>query len=1307
MFDPLSLKQFVDPHVHVASFDSASTGVKYARRELELGGEYLTITDHGTLEGIRDLYALVRGKDFKGKLQVIPGLEAYFRDDSCPIFEAAGIPKDEEGTYKKYLKYAHLTMHFQDQAAFEACARLLSAADLRAEVHGAERKPIFNWAQLEELGQYNVTFGSSCLIGMVSRHLLANNDFEMAARYYERLRSLVKPGNFVVEVFPHRCDRNYEEGIYLKHPDGTETRYYSGKKLLTRAGEVYAGDLAKAFGRAKSPEAKLELAAKHGQLLSVSHYREWQPFAEPKDIIHVEERKGVVPNECRDWCKDGDVQLGANKFLLELAEKYGDPVLISSDSHFAYPDEKVVQDIRLSGLGPFRFENSHHKPSNAQVWAYFEKYLGTTPAQFQRWLENSYAWGAKFKDFEFKSREALPTRFYPTDTLQHLGKLIQERGRLNWGDEVQVSRLKSEIDLLHRNGTIDLLPYFFVCSDAINAALRAGRLVGAGRGSAAGLLTAYLLGITQVDPLRYGLSKERFLTEDRIKSGKMPDVDMDFSERDFIVGWLHERFGDCAAQLSTDTTIKLKSAILDTFRYKYGDIPYEIIKFSSELDDPPQGLSSYAYVFGYKDNGNWVPGVIETDDRIKRFAETYAAEWKVITLLLGMYRQKGRHASGFVISNEPIGNFIPLVTISGERATQFTANAVEASGVLKFDFLGVNQLLDVEECLKLIRTRYPLQYETQEFDGIRYVDIGGERVAEPFTFPHEGQLIDIYNLPDDVSVYEDIVNCRTETVFQLHTPSARQWLRYFNFKKADGQLGLSSIEDLAAFTALDRPGGLDAFVTTADGTQHNMMVEYARRAQGLPAVDAMPILRELCPKTHGLMCFQEDLQRVFQVVGKVSALDANNFRQDVGKKQVEKVVAWKAKFMAGATQRMTEADAEKLWGQMVAWAQYGFNKSHAVSYMLLGYATAWLKHHYPLEWWASVLRNADRNEIFEKFWPHCGHLIDFPTVSHVSAPIPAREDTLNMPWHQKRTPGGFEIVGKRLQAPLSLLKGIGEKAMAELSEIGPCQTLEEFLGKLQARRIATGVKGKKTVRGKEVDVLKLGRTAIHTGIFKTLIISGAMDGLFPAGLTVSGKLRYWRDAWKGQGNKVKDDAQLLGENISPLQRYQLRKTVLPAYSEDLRELVWNALPASDQADWQGHKYMERYHPDWTKQVRWVLSSAPEVEAFLGEGRPKGINLMLAAYVREDRRFDFQAKDGPSRRLPAAELTFDVGGFTLKGTRWPTKEDRLPPAFKDDLTGSVVLAFCEYTARRDRPLKLIDVRVIQGVSTPTKEEESPG
>jgi DNA polymerase III alpha subunit len=1284
VFDPLSLKQFADPHVHVASFDGASTGAKYAKREVELGGDYLTITDHGTLEGIRDLYALTR-KDFK-QLKVIPGLEAYFRDDQCPVLEGMGIPKDDDGTYKKYLKYLHLTMHFQDQDAFEACARLLSAADLKAETHGAERKPIFNWTQLEELGQHNITFGSSCLIGMVSRHLLQNNDFRAAEAYYSRLRSLVKPGNFIVEVFPHRCDRNYEEGIYLKHPDGTETRYYSGKKLRTQAGEVYAGDLAKAFTRAKTPEARQELALKHGALLSVSHYREWQDFAEPKIITHVEERKGTVQNECRDWCQDGDVQLGANKFLLELAEKYGDPVLISSDSHFAYPEEKIVQDIRLSGLGPFRFENSHHKPSNAQAWDYFRQWMPeVTPAVFERWLENSYAWGAKFKAFELKPKAPLPTRFYPDQTLQHFGKLIQERGRLDWDNEAQVARLKSEIDLLHRNGTIDLLPYFFVCADAINAALRAGRLVGAGRGSAAGLLSAYLLGITQVDPLRYELSKERFLTEDRIKSGKMPDVDMDFSERDFIVGWLHQRFGDCVAQLSTDTTIKLKSAILDTFRYKYGDIPYEIIKFSSELDDPPTGLSSYAYVYGYKDNGNWVPGAIETDDRIKRFSEQYPAEWKVITLLLGMYRQKGRHASGFVISNEPIGNFIPLVTIGGERATQFTANAVEASGVLKFDFLGVSQLLDVEECLKLIRARYPLEYPVTEADGIRYVDVDGARVAEPFTFPHQGKLLDIYNLPEDRDVYEDIVNCRTETVFQLHTPSAKQWLRYFNFKKADGQLGLSSIEDLAAFTALDRPGGLDAFVTTADGGKHNMMVEYARRAQGLPAVGALPVLMRLVPKTYGIMCFQEDLQRVFQVVGKVTALEANNFRQDAAKKQVEKVLAWKEKFLAGATQTMSEADAEALWEQMTAWAAYGFNKSHAVSYMLLGYATAWLKHHYPLEWWAAVLRNADRNEIFEKFWPHCGHLIDFPDVRHGNA--------------------GFEIVADRLQAPLSLLKGIGPTAMAELKDIGACQTLDEFLGKIQDRRIAAGTKTTKMVRGKEVPVLKLGRTAIHTGIFKTLVISGAMDGLFPDGLTVSGKLRHWRDAWKALGNKVKDDAQLLGENISPLQRYQLRKIVLPAYAEDLREMVWNVLPEYEQRDWEGHKFLQRLHPDWGRDVRWVLTTAEEVESHLSYSRPKGLSMALAVYVLEDRRFDFQAKDGPSRRLPAAELTLDVGGYSMKATRWPMKDDKLPPAFKEDLAGSVVLAFCEFTARRDRPLKLIDVRVIQGVTKPGKEEES--
>jgi DNA polymerase III alpha subunit len=171
-------------------------------------------------------------KRFKGKLTPILGNEAFFRDDNCDFLGQLGISKDENGTYVEHLKYMHLTMHALDEDAYKTMCRLISAADLRAERHGSERKPLYNWENLEELGSKNITFGSCCLIGMVGAHLFRHNDTITAEKYYQRLRGTVKPGNFYVELFPHVCDRNWGKGVFLKYSDGTQEKFDEGKNLL-------------------------------------------------------------------------------------------------------------------------------------------------------------------------------------------------------------------------------------------------------------------------------------------------------------------------------------------------------------------------------------------------------------------------------------------------------------------------------------------------------------------------------------------------------------------------------------------------------------------------------------------------------------------------------------------------------------------------------------------------------------------------------------------------------------------------------------------------------------------------------------------------------------------------------------------------------------------------------------------------------------------------------------------------------------------------------------------------------------------
>ena len=536
-------KQFCTPHCHPQSLDSGSTPAAFAKREVELGSGAITCTDHGSLAAAYDVYSL--GK--KHGLTSIIGLEGYFRDDDCDILKRLGVPKtdtvprgmDRErwlaehptGSFYDYLKYLHVTLHAIDYEGYLCMVRLLSRADARAEQHGSERKPLFSWADLEELAAHNVTATSSCLVGMIQRHLVDQENQDAALAYFQRMKHLFKD-RFYVEVFPHVCSHNWVNKVFVDvvDQDGNEERlrFYMGKKLRTSANEkegVTAEDLAARYD-----------PGQHRELLEVMNYRKWTPFEKKYTIKNVTKVQDYVQNECTAMAPDGDIQWGTNRYVMELAEQHQVPVLIADDSHFAHPEEKAVQDARLAQLGDWKFWGSYHRQSSDEAWAYFRDRQNVPEATFEGWVQNTIDWASRFKGFKFDATPKLPTNFYPSATLEHTKRLILEHGRVLKRPEY-MARLKAELDLLHRNGTIDLLPYFFLGEEVCSFYERQGWLTGPGRGSAAGLLMTYLLGITHVDPLKYGLSMERFLTVDRIRSGKLPDIDQDLPFRDPLVGW--------------------------------------------------------------------------------------------------------------------------------------------------------------------------------------------------------------------------------------------------------------------------------------------------------------------------------------------------------------------------------------------------------------------------------------------------------------------------------------------------------------------------------------------------------------------------------------------------------------------------------------------------------------------------------------------------------------------------------------------------------------------------------------------------
>jgi len=1265
---------------------------------VELGTGYLVTTDHGTLQATRKVYDLAKKgvKDTNGnvcKLKPILGLEGYLRDDKCPILTAKGIPLDAKGTFSEYGKYYHITLHAMDQEAFETLVRVLSRVDLnRSEKHGQERKPIFTWTDLEELGAKNITMTSSCLAGVVQRHLVDHNDPEMAIAHYEKLRGLCKQGNFYTELFPHVCDSYWQSAVFVTWIDGTEERFQPWKKLQTNShGNGQIQELAKKLkGRILDPKEAITVTA-------VMENRKWLEFP-PKKLIRIELREGFIKNECRPWAPDGDLQAGCDKFLLYMAERYGDPIIIGDDAHFAKPEEKIVQDIRLqSGGGSWRFHGSYHRQDSEEAFKYFRDRVGVGQIEFEKWVDNSYAWASRFDRFELKTRKSLPTSFYPKDTFAHTMELIDKQGRMDWDNTAWVERLGAEIELLHKNGTIDLLPYFMIAEEVCDLYEKSGELTGPGRGSAAGLLLTYLLGITHVEPLRYKLSMERFLTASRIRSGKLPDVDQDLPHRDLLVdpdkGWLKKRFGNCFAQISVDTTLKLRSSVKDVARVIHGHVPDDIEQLTKDFKNAPQGVEDRDFVFGYEGSDkSWVAGSIESDETLIEYVKKYPKEWEIVQQCLGLARQKSRHACGFVISDTPISDFIPMTMVGGIPVTAYTPKSVEAMGGLKMDFLVVNSLNDIRDCIQLIQDRYGGRIkEARKISGKR---VPGQRIVPlpPEKFDIDS-FADIWDLPEDQDVFHDICEGKTETVFQFNTNGVLGWLHEFNHIKFTDENGkihkaLDSIESLAALTALDRPGPLDYFVQTDEGSSHNMLVEYARRACGDRPTGNLPILDKLLPETYGVIVYQEQLQRIFQHVGNTSAEEADEFRVHISKKEVSKVIKDRVVFDRGAIPMLGEEQAKQLWDSMETFANYGFNLSHAVCYVVISYACAFLKHHYSLEWWTSVLRNADKNEINDTFWRFCGHLIDLPDVN-ISG-------------------DKFEIKNERIRAPSSLLLGIGEKAHKQLCDGRPYVDINDFCQKNEAFKKAGAntvldeqgkpvmIEDKKN-KGQMVPKVRVGHSALNKTVVGTMIVSGAMNSLFPPGTATTDQLgMYFEAVAKASGKRRVEPVPAKYLNLDSLVRYQMRKAVLPAYSEPLLPLFsGRSIPGFKPQTGTERAYFcrDRAIPFASiKEIERMETVSPWPDDFT-------VTVAAAAYVVSERRFSWG--DGKQ----AIEYMLDIDGGRLKAVRWANRgQKKMPPEYKEDLSGSVVVALLQ-KRKENKPFSIDDLIVIQD-RLGSNVEESP-
>src|SRR5690348_2183836 len=604
------------------------------------------------------------------------------------------------------------------------------------------------------------------------------------------------------------------------------------------------------------------------------------------------------------------------KSLVELSKRTGVPLVATNDAHYLMPDDSRAHDVLLCiGSGKtvndtnrLRYNSPYfYVRSPEEMWRIFGEEL---PEVLTRTVEIAERCEMKLPtDVNYLPNYPIPESEQGLSVDDYFEKVVRQgferrrqqvwdpligRGELTKPLSDYQTRLEREINMIQQ---MRFPGYFLIVWDFIRYAKEHGIPVGPGRGSAAGSLVSYALGITDIDPLQHELLFERFLNPERVS---MPDIDIDFcmNRRAEVIDYVTQKYGrDNVAQIITFGTMAAKAAIKDVGRAM--DIPYADvdriakmvptqlnITLDQAIADSPQLNEAYA-----KD-----PQVRELLDTAKK--------------LEGLVRNSGVHAAGVVISPRPLTDLVPLHrTKNDEIVTAFDMVAIEKMGLLKMDFLGLTTLTILTDALKLIEQK-------------------------------RGTPLTLEEIPlHDQETYREVFHKGlTSGVFQFESHGMRDVLRKYQ---------PNSIEDLTALNALYRPGPI----------QGGMIDDFVDRKHGRKKVEYdLPELQEILQETLGVIVYQEQVMQIANRIAGYSLGDADLLRRAMGKKKPEEMAQQRERFIKGAAERkFPPKKIEKIFDLMAQFAGYGFNKSHSAAYALLAYHTAYLKTHYPVEFMAALL----------------------------------------------------------------------------------------------------------------------------------------------------------------------------------------------------------------------------------------------------------------------------------------------------------------------------------------------------------------
>lgn len=615
-----------------------------------------------------------------------------------------------------------------------------------------------------------------------------------------------------------------------------------------------------------------------------------------------------------------------NDYLIKLGKKLDIPVVAANDIHYIYKDDDFVQDILLciqtnrqvSDKNRLTMIGENYSMKSAEEMAEYFKDIPEAIENTQKIAEMcnvEVEFGKNYlpevgleKYIEiFKCSLSSPDDALRKICENNINKkyfqksLTEDQDSLTGGNaqkrEEIKKRLEFELETIKKMG---FAGYFLIVEDYVNWAKNNGIVVGPGRGSAAGSIVAYLTGITDLDPLKYDLLFERFLNPDRIS---MPDIDIDFADdrRDEVIEYAREKYGeDHVVQIITFGTMAARASVRDAGRAL--GYPYQFCDKTAKLIPPMTKMKDAL------ENAQELKDLYKNDPAAKKLLDSAKR-------LEGVARHSSTHACGVVITPDSIDNHVPRQYASQDDRTiitQYSMKYIESIGLLKMDFLGIANLTIIQKALDIIRQ---------------------EKNPE----------ISLDDIPlDDKKTYQLFQEGKTVGVFQFESGGMKRYLK---------QLKPTDIEDIIAMVALYRPGPMDLIPEYIDVKHKRKQASYLH-----------PKLEPILGKTYGVAIYQEQLLQIARDLAGFSLAEADILRRAIGKKIAELLNEQKNKFIEGCIKNNIEKGiAQKIFAFMEPFAGYGFNRSHAACYALIGYQTAYLKANYPAEFMAALLASDKDN----------------------------------------------------------------------------------------------------------------------------------------------------------------------------------------------------------------------------------------------------------------------------------------------------------------------------------------------------------